>query len=974
LHRFAWGLFGCACAAACVAAAPRLSAQESKWVKTGVTGRLVYVPDAQGDRIPDFSMVGYGAGKRAIPDNVPAVIRIDPIAGDNTQHIQNAINAASAMPLQANGFRGAVELGPGQFNVNGRLSITTSGVVLRGSGNGDSLATNTHIVSQNRTDAPFASPAVGSASTPVINIAGSGSGISRGSQIQIIDKVVPVGAQSFRVASTSGLTVGGMVEIYRPSTAAWVAALGMDQMPAGSNWGTQNLNWHRTITRIEGNRVFFDAPITTALDVQFGGGTIRTFNAPNRIRNVGVENLRGQSLDAREETNEVRTPTFISFTNVVDGFARDLETRHFSYASVFTSEADGTQHITVERVNSRLPTGQVTGGRRYTFAMDAQLSLVQNTTADSGRHDYVTGSAVTGPIVFRNSVTTNSRADSGPHHRWGNGMLFDNIEINGNAINVQNRWTSGSGHGWAGANVVIWNSKANSFIVQNPPSAQSWLIGSTGTINAGDDHLPNYDGTGYYDSHGTRVVAGGKSSLYEAQLNDASDLREFHWGGGSGAWTNPLAWQQQATPNVYRISMRDYLYGDIDDFTLDSGAGSVDDTAIAPAWSNAIAAASSAPIAGFDRATATQNAAFTFQHTLDSGERVIHATLAMSLKQSGGTAANDFVQLLDMDASRRLSFSSLGWASQVNASTPFVGVIDLGSQLPLLQSGAVNAWVSDNTSVDWAIYTATVATPKVDPVGAAAYLDGGAVRVDSAVPAVGRLVNGGPAPSELTVGPAGKATVTGNFQQAANGALVFEISGSQPIQIGDLAITGQALLDGLASVRLVGGFAPAVGASFDVIVATGGLAGTTFDQAFAVDPATKSAWAFVYKSTGVAAQLLSLRNGDLNHDGLVNASDWQLYKSGAWTNLAGLTPAQAYDRGDMNNDGVNDIYDFGLFAQAYDQANGVGAFVRMTRGVPEPAASCLFVTVFGSWVMTLGRAKRRGAAASQRVCENESHY
>ena len=87
--------------------------------------------------------------------------------------------------------------------------------------------------------------------------------------------------------------------------------------------------------------MFIDAPITTALDQQWGGGTIRTYTMPGVIRNVGVENLRGQSLDAREESNELRTPTFVRFTRVDDGFVRDVETRHFSYASVFTSEAEG---------------------------------------------------------------------------------------------------------------------------------------------------------------------------------------------------------------------------------------------------------------------------------------------------------------------------------------------------------------------------------------------------------------------------------------------------------------------------------------------------------------------------------------------------------------------------------------------------------------------------------------------------------
>ena len=408
----------------------------------------------------------------------------------------------------------------------------------------------------------------------MIDFAGSSSGRSLGPQIQIIDKRVPVGAQSFRVASTAGMAVGGMIEIFRPSTQAWIEELGMHLIPNGP-WtaGSRDLKWQRTITRIEGNTVYFDAPITTALDTQWGGGTVRTYNLPNEIRNVGVENLRGQSLDAREETNEMRTPTFIRFTRVEDGFVQDVETRHFSYASVFTSEADGTQHITVDNVASRLPSGQVTGGRRYSFAMDAQNSLVQNSFADSGRHDFVTGSNVTGPIVFTSSTTANTRADSGPHHRWGNGLLFDSLDINGNAINVQNRWDSGSGHGWAGANVVIWNSEANSFIAQSPPTAQSWLIGSTGTVNAGNCHLGGATCAGFQESHGTKVIVGGEQSLYQAQKNDAADIREFHWtaGSGSGNWNDHEKWDQEVKPGVYAVSMRDYRFGDIDNFTLDGG-------------------------------------------------------------------------------------------------------------------------------------------------------------------------------------------------------------------------------------------------------------------------------------------------------------------------------------------------------------------------------------------------------------------
>src|SRR5262249_26206058 len=158
---------------------------------------------------------------------------------------------------------------------------------------------------------------------------------------------------------------------------------------------------------------------TTAIDNQWGGGTVRTYSLPNKIKNVGIENIWGQSLATRDEMNENRTPTFVSFSRVDDGFVRNIETRYFPYATVYTNEADGTQHITVDDANSSQPSGQVTGGRRYTFAMDGQLSLVQNSHTVDGRHDYVTGSNVVGPIVFTNSVSTVTHADAGPHHRWG---------------------------------------------------------------------------------------------------------------------------------------------------------------------------------------------------------------------------------------------------------------------------------------------------------------------------------------------------------------------------------------------------------------------------------------------------------------------------------------------------------------------------------------------------------------------------
>jgi hypothetical protein len=719
----------------------------------------------------------------------------------------------------------------------------------------------------------------------------------------------------------------------------------MHLIPDGKNWsaGDRDLRWQRMITHVEENRVFFDAPITTALDQQWGGGTVRTYSPPNVIANVGVENLRGQSLDDREELNESRTPSLVRFTRVVDGFVRDVDTRHFTYASVFTSETNGTQHITVDNVNSLLPAGEVTGGRRYSFAMDSQLSLVKNSHADSGRHDFVTGSDVEGPIVFYNSTTSNTRADSGPHHRWGNGLLLDNIDVNGNAINVQNRWTSGSGHGWAGANVVVWNSEANSFIVQAPPTAKGWLVGSTGSINAGNCHLGGAACAGFHDSHGTRVTTGDTESLYEAQLSDAADLREFHWSGGDGNWSEATGWQQGATPAVYGVESREYVVGDFDGFFSD-GRASSDFPYVDPDWQATIENASGEAVAGLDTFAGPQNVAFTVQHELDSGAgpRVVHGSLALSLRETGAAAGTDFVQLFDTGPEHRLDFDTLGWSGQIDPTTPLVGVIDMGHYLDQLQSGSVNVWLSNNTAVDWAVYAVTVATPKEnDPVGAMVFLEGGIVTVDVQVTPVGGLQNGSPeSTSELRIASTGVLAVSHDFAQLANSSLTLEIAGPNVGEVGTLTIGDEAFLDGALGIELVDGYIPAVGTELLVLTAAGGLAGTSFTNSIVGDRSGLGVWAVLYEPEAVAAQLISdTMFGDLTGDGLLTAADWTMFKAGQGMDFTGLSLSHVYARGDMNGDYVHDLEDFLLFRAAYDDANGNGSFSAMLTEVPEP--SCL---------------------------------
>ena len=105
-------------------------------VYPGVDGKLTYIADSVGNRIPDFSNAGYRGGGVAIP-YIPNKATVWPVPGDNSANIQAAIDKVSALPLDASGFRGAVLLKMGEYPLDKPLYIKASGVILRGEGMSD---------------------------------------------------------------------------------------------------------------------------------------------------------------------------------------------------------------------------------------------------------------------------------------------------------------------------------------------------------------------------------------------------------------------------------------------------------------------------------------------------------------------------------------------------------------------------------------------------------------------------------------------------------------------------------------------------------------------------------------------------------------------------------------------------------------------------------------------------------------------
>ena len=65
---------------------------------------------------PDLSYAGYDGGGVALPayERIAARETLSPIAGDNHASVQAALDAVSALPLDARGIRGAVLLTAGE--------------------------------------------------------------------------------------------------------------------------------------------------------------------------------------------------------------------------------------------------------------------------------------------------------------------------------------------------------------------------------------------------------------------------------------------------------------------------------------------------------------------------------------------------------------------------------------------------------------------------------------------------------------------------------------------------------------------------------------------------------------------------------------------------------------------------------------------------------------------------------------------
>ncbi|MCA9189172.1 MAG: DUF6298 domain-containing protein [Pirellulaceae bacterium] len=471
-------------------AAPSHAAEAPPVVTQNRDGALQYVADERGNRVPDFSTCGY-LGGRQLPPSVAATVQVKPSGGDDTAMLQAAVDQVSSLPLRDDGFRGAVWMQPGTYRVSGQIRLNASGVVLRGSGATDDGT----VVIATGTDRR----ALIAISSPAMRVLGD-------EAIRIVDDIVPVGATAVTCAQLDGLSVGQTIRITRPSTEAWIKEVGADAFGVGWRPGSRDLVWERTIKAIDGNTVRFEVSITTAIEQRFGGATITVVEETGRVDHVGIEDLQLTSaFDTDNPFDEQHAWHGVVVDRAEDSWIRRVAFKHFAGGAVRL--ADDTRQVSVEDCIASEPVAEIGGFRRHTYETNGQQTLFLRCWSEGGCRDFVVGHCVSGPNAFVNCFARHAHGDSGPIGSWANGVLYDNVRIDGGGLHLRNQWSEYSGTGWAAANCMLWQCRAAQIDCFRPPTAQNWANGIWAEL-AGD---------GYIAGRSDEAVP---MSLFQAQLAD----------------------------------------------------------------------------------------------------------------------------------------------------------------------------------------------------------------------------------------------------------------------------------------------------------------------------------------------------------------------------------------------------------------------------------------------------------------------
>jgi len=487
-----------------------IACAQSLWVHVGASGRLVYQTTSHGDRIPDFSSAGYRGGGVALPF-VKERVKVSPTGGpDDTPAIQAGLDKVARLAADAHGERGAVVLAPGRFHLAGTLAIHASGVVLRGAA---AIGSNASVLEM--TGAPHLA----------VSIKGEFHQRTLGPATWLADRYVPAGAMTIHVADASAIQTGDWIEIIKPVTPAWVRFMGMDRLERNGTtevWLKYDIPVLRRVASVAGNAVRLQVPLTDSFDARFYSprqASVKRVEITGRIAEVGVENLQILAPDRSIAYRVDAEFDGVDLDNVVDSWLRYVL---FADTTDSVRIARHAERLTILGVDVQQHSIVTTHAQPFDFRVSGSQILLDRCTAKGDRVTYVgTQSGSEGPVVVLHCRFSGGGRIEG-HQRWSTALLVDGCELPAGNLDLRNRGEMGTGHGWTLGWSVLWNNKASTITVQNPPNVLNWSIGDVGQQE--DAPMPVFNKPegppmprGMIESSGHAVEP---ASLYLGQLQD----------------------------------------------------------------------------------------------------------------------------------------------------------------------------------------------------------------------------------------------------------------------------------------------------------------------------------------------------------------------------------------------------------------------------------------------------------------------
>lgn len=392
---------------------------------------------------PDFSRVGYRQSEVAIPD-APVAVYVSWQSGDQSTRIQQAIDwIASRKPDKRTGLRGAVLLAPGIYSLSKALRINADGIVLRGASRDKTILYK--------------------------------KGVDRGAVVYLEGKQPVVTGDT---VAANALKKGDEIIVWQHATKDWI-----DMMHCSSFGGGKDLGywgWHpaeidvystRTVADVVNGGPAFAPSLTASMkDVSY----IR-IEADRRMRESGVENLSIVSDHSNANPlDENHAWDGVYVANAKDCWVRDIVFRNLAGSAVVVQRT--ASRITVADCKSLSPVSEIGGYRRRTFYCMGEQCLFLRLYSEHGLHDFSAGLCAAGPNVFSQCESYESLGYSGSLGPWATGLLFDNVNIDGNDLKLNFLGLENYGAGYSTSNSVAYQCTAAGFFADSIPD------GSTNTV------------------------------------------------------------------------------------------------------------------------------------------------------------------------------------------------------------------------------------------------------------------------------------------------------------------------------------------------------------------------------------------------------------------------------------------------------------------------------------------------------------